>query len=207
MQPDDLTDDILGAFDGICYVVDSEGVIRHIGARRWNAFARENGAPELDAGNTVGRNLFDYIQGETVCRKLTDIMAELSRSSGDIWISPFRCDSPGEQRNMRLAVTGIHEGKEVTGYLFQSVLLEADSRPPMDIYDFKAMSALLKIHRNLPILSMCSYCQRVRDDRYTTGEWASAETYYRRGGGAEVAISHGICDSCNGGAIERLSEL
>lgn len=202
MQPDDLTDEILGAMDGICYVVDTDGVIRHIGSRRWNAFARENGAPEMDAESTVGRNLFDNIQGEAVRRKLLDILTALSHSPDSVWISPFRCDSPGERRNLRLAVTTLRDGDVVTGYLFQSVMLEADSRPPIDIYDFKALSALLKMRRDLPILSMCSFCQRVRDDRYTAGEWVLAETYYRQGGTTEVAISHSICDTCGGGAVE-----
>ena len=68
-------------------------------------------------------------------------------------------------------------------------------------------------HENdLPLLAMCSYCQRVAGSAdQEEREWIAAENYYRRGGSSRggssaVRISHGICPRCMKERVEPLPD-
>ena len=47
----------------------------------------------------------------------------------------FRCDAPGERREMRMAVTRLERCERLEGFLFQSTVLAAEARPPLNVYD------------------------------------------------------------------------
>ncbi|MEX2454933.1 MAG: hypothetical protein WD470_09530 [Rhodospirillaceae bacterium] len=189
-------DAVLGALDGICYVTDCDGRIRQVGQRNWERFARENDAPELLSASVVGRSVFDFMSGNAVQTELRNVFRTLKTRERERWLMPFRCDSPGERRNMRLSITPIDGKGGVAGFLFQSILLSVETRPPIDLFDFKALSGLMAELRDLPLVRMCSYCQRVNDEEHTHGDWQEAERYYALGGTSQVRISHGICGPC-----------
>ena len=110
-------------------------------------------------------------------------------------------------RAVDAGVQVIRSGGKIDGFMFQSCLLNEAPRPSLPIFDFKAME--LRRHQGevLPLISMCSYCQRVRDpgtERADVEDWIVGEEYYRRGGSSEVQISHGICPDCYATQVKRL---
>lgn len=187
---------LLDAMEGIAFVVDRSGLVTAAGSRNWNAFARSNGAPELDASVVVGRDLFDFVSGADVRKQLGKVMTRIAADPNDFTVIPFRCDSPGLRRNLRQSIRPIVHGESCTGFVFQSIELDARERPPIDLFDFKEIAKRREQEASLPVVVMCSWCQRVRFPPITDGDWYEAEAYYSAGGGSEVGLSHSICDRC-----------
>ncbi len=193
-----LNDEVLNAFEGICYTVDREGRILNVGGDNWDRFAEATGKTAPDAAGIKQRNLFDCIAGEAVRAQVREVMDELAAGKADRWIMPLRCDGPETKRTIRLSIRPVGERGSVDGFLYQSVTLDESERPPLDIFDFEAIRKRLEEDRALPLVTLCSYCQRVKDEVHTRGQWISAERYYARGGSSEVRLSHGICPPCYG---------
>jgi hypothetical protein len=185
----------LEAMDGLTFETDRNGFIQCIGTSNWNAFAVQNGAPELDAVAVIGHNLFDFIEGAEVQDQLRRIMDQIAQNPNWSWVLPFRCDAPDRERGICQNLRPIFSGQKCTGFTFQSVEQYSRQRPPIDLYDFKKLRKLAKDGSDLPVIQMCSWCQRV----HSLGDganWVSAEDYYVAGGRSEVRISHAICDDC-----------
>ncbi len=185
----------LDAMDGLTFETDRNGIIQSIGTNNWNAFAMQNGAPELNADAVIGRNLFDFIEGVEVQNELRRIMERIAQDPNWAWVLPFRCDAPDRERNICQSLKPIFSGHVCTGFFFQSVEQHSQLRPPINLYDFKRLRKLAKEDSHLPVVQMCSWCQRVH--AVADGDnWISAEDYYAAGGRSEVRISHAICDEC-----------
>ncbi|HKK22509.1 MAG TPA: hypothetical protein VJ947_02395 [Pseudohaliea sp.] len=191
-----LTDELLDAFDGICYTVEPDGRIAAIGPGNWDRFARTTGLNSPRAHDVRDRNLFEFIGGDEVGGHYRTIMQELRRPEFSEWVMHFRCDGPDRKRGIRLVVRPLREDETVTGYLFQSVVLEETLRPNLGILDFETLRRGLEHHRSRPLVTVCSYCQRVKDDSHTNEEWVTAERYYALGGDSRVRLSHGVCPPC-----------
>jgi hypothetical protein len=196
-EGDSVLEEFLDAVDGIAYAVNAENRIVAVGRRRWDRFAIENGAPELRADRVIGRNLFDFISGPEVTqayRSLTDRVF----STGEPIVVTARCDSPGIARELRLSVAPLQLGDKRPGLLFQAQIVGETARPRLDIFDFKVLLNALLRNADLPIVTMCSFCQQVRRPGSCDEEdWVTAEEYYRLGGTSRVRISHGICADCD----------
>jgi len=189
-------DDVLDGIDGVAYAVDLRYRILAVGRTRWNEFAAGNGALELTAASVLGQNLFDIIQGDDVrevYRRYTD---ETIATSRPIALA-LRCDSPGVRRELRLAITPLRSAGVLRGVHFQSLAVDELVRPPIDLFDFKTLMAVVGGQHHSPIVTLCSFCQRV--NRAASGAepvWIDAEEYYRSGGTSNVRISHGLCSDC-----------
>ena len=205
MNLDQFSSDVLNAFEGICYVTDPDGDIVSIGPDNWTEFAISNDAGSLMPDRLIGRNYLDFVQDDAVKEHFNECLSALAKSDFDEWVQPYRCDAPAVKREMRLSIKSIDEDSVVLGYLFQSIQLSAINRPPLDIFDFPALNILINSERDLSIVKMCSFCQNVSSEEYTSGEWKDAEKYYRAGGHSNVRLSHGICDSCTNMASTKVS--
>ena len=97
---------------------------------------------------------------------------------------------------MRLSVTPIRRGNHCQNLLFQSIVLEEHQRPPIDLFDFKEIEKRHVQDLILPVITMCSYCQKIRRDEVGENNWIEADRYYALGGTSRVRISHGICSAC-----------
>lgn len=182
--------------DGLTFRTDQDGIIQEVGTNNWNAFANENGAPELDADEVIGRNLFEYIQGEQVRDQLRLVLDRVSQDPNWCWVLPHRCDSPGRERAFCQSIRPVFSENDCTGFVFQSVEQHSRQRPPVHLFNFKMLNQLALEDPTLPVVQMCSWCQRVNYDPVSGGDWISAEDYYAKGGRTNVRISHGICDDC-----------
>lgn len=198
--------EVLDGLDGVAYFVDPEGRLTAFGTRQWKDFAECNGAADLaDCRRLIGRPLLDMVRGDTVRRSYKDIFRTLSSGDREAVRFEFRCDAPDVERRMRMSVSTIRHGQQMAGFLFQSLILREDSRPPVDIFDASVLRAEVADGANLPIVRMCSFCQQVStasDEQ--SSEWVEPKVYYQMGGDGKVRISHAICPTCREERIEPL---
>ena len=174
-------DDLFAGLPGICYTVDSAGVILRIAnPMAWHYFALANDASEIANWNRLlGRSLFDFIEGEAkkLYRQLLD---SLVRRPRQVQVG-YRCDSPEERRDHILLLSVLKGGI----VLCQNIALEVSHRPRMGIFDVRAT-------REGPLVAICSYCKAVRSNQ----QWFTPEAYYAQGGPSQVNVTHGVCPPC-----------
>lgn len=197
---------LLDAMEGIAYLVDDKGLIQAVGGRRWKSFACENGAEALaEPPAVVRRPILGFVQGDEVRRSYARFLQTLRDGRREAVRFSYRCDAPETRREMRMCISAVRAGDKLTGFLFQSLVLTEESRPPVDLFDPEVIKAEVAAQARLPIVHMCSYCQRVRSD-CSDGEqeWVTAEAYYGGGGTSRVRISHGICPECINERLEPM---
>lgn len=193
---------LLDGLSGVCYVCDRGAVVRAVGRSNWASMATRNGNSELARVEAiVGRSLFDFIEGHDVRAWYRSRLESLASGDTDQSVFVYRCDAPEMRRDIRMSITrlGAHEG-----FLFQNLTISESVRPPVDLFDFAAVMGLIRHGQELPLVAMCSFCQRVAnsggDDE--TRNWVEAEEYYRLGGQSRVRISHGVCSDCYASSVD-----
>lgn len=113
----------------------------------WLAFAKENGAPQLNVDSVLGHSLWDFVSGDVTRRLYSEIHTRV-RSTGNSVVLPFRCDSPSLKRHMQLTIT------QREGLLrYESILLRAEPHG-----HFAALES--ERPRSECVLTMCSCCKR-----------------------------------------------
>ena len=186
----------LDSLDGLVFETDRNGTILATGGQNWNAFAAENGAPELLSDAVIGQNLFNFIEGKAVRDQIRKILDRISQDPNWAWVLPFRCDAPQCHRNILQSLRPVFSEEGCTGFVFHSFHQSSRQRAPIGLYDFKRHRELAKEHPSLPSVIMCSWCQRVQFPPVAGTNWVTAEVYYARGGQSDVRLSHGICEDC-----------
>ena len=153
---------MIGAY--YSYRVDADDRIREVDAA-WLDFAIENDAPELTAEAVLGRSLWDFVDGDAICKLYGMIFASLRAKPSEVKL-PFRCDSPTRIRQMLMTLRSERGG----GIAMETQLFHSEERAPVLLFDRKAPRS----PEGLPI---CSVCLRVG----LSGEWVdAAEAVVRR---------------------------
>ena len=197
--------DVLDSMDGIAYAIDAQARIIAIGAKRWNEFSARNGDPELTADSALWQNLYDIVQGDDVRGIYRRLIDEALNRSEPIVISS-RCDSPGVKRELRLSIAPLRGGRSPGSALIQSLVMDEAFRPSLDLFDFKRVLARFHEQAGLPLVTLCSFCQRVLLQGSHAGQsWVTAEDYYHSGGSSDVRLSHGLCPECKERLLSELS--
>jgi hypothetical protein len=177
-------DSLFDALDGVAYWTDPEGTIQGGGVRNWTTFATENGASSLKLGDLVGRNLFDQVHGERVqqaYRRLARLV--LDRKRPHVGFS-YRCDGPLVERQMRMTIGAITDGREPVGVLYHSQVMHERQRPwskPFVARDGLKTTA-----------TVCGFCHKVKRGSL----WTRPRLYYAEGGHSDVRLQHDICPTC-----------
>jgi hypothetical protein len=185
--------------DGICgpaYVLDEAARFLLVGRPYWRL--QVDDAPgQIEPGDLIGRNLFDFIQGDDVRDLYLRVLARLrAKASAPVQLI-YRCDSPGMMREFRMTASVVADG-DSRGYLFTSQQIRHGQRPPLPLFDYQALAAFLH-DPTAPILTICSMCHRVKSragDEDDPRSWVEPEQYYREGGSSHVSLSHGLCPAC-----------
>jgi len=199
VPPEITADAFLNAMDGIPYLVDEGGIILAVGESSWREFADQNDTPTLTVESVVGRFLFDMLAGERVREIYRKLHASVWRGAPPQIFFDFRCDAPGVERYMRLALSAIKVDGAIVAVLYQSQLLHEKMRVPMNLFSPERFITNMKTYRDDQIVTMCSYCHDVawpvgaKEDSRT---WISPDTYYQRGVAPDMVVSHGICPDC-----------
>jgi len=192
---------LLDAMDGVALLLDRDLVIRRVGRPNWNRVWMENGGAP-DHPDVTGQRLTDCISADEVKRTWEQVLDDvLQRRRPHVQLD-YRCDAPDWKRYMRLAVTPVLTGGEVSYLLYQSSLLHEEPRAPVG---YLASPAFWR--DGLPLLRICSVCARVawHPEGATGTRWLDAVEYYRAGGDDDVNLSHGFCPPCSKALLEGLS--
>ena len=196
----DIFHPLIDSLSGIAYAVDRAGTLVAVSRRNWDEFARHNKGEDIAATDVIlNKPLLDFVAGENVRDFYAQSLEAVMSGQKNEIVLAANCSSPHIKRETRLSLTPVLKNGEIVGALFQSTVLKENEQPPMNLYDFKANAAHYAQRTNIPLLAMCSTCQRVRHpagSKEETGRWVEPEDFYRLGGKSEVRISHSICSSC-----------
>ncbi len=204
------SDSLLGAIAGIAYLVLPNGRIAACGGTDWAGFAQANGGRDLEPARVIGRDLFAIIQGEPVRQVYRRFHDVLLRGASKRVAFSFRCDCPELRRDLSLSITPVHRDGATTAFLYQSEIRDEQVRPRIPLFDFA--SGRFPADRagdERPIVTLCSYCQRVAWPVGAEGaarSWIEADTYYRQGGPTDIRVSHGMCPDCHRRLMRELNE-
>lgn len=171
--------------DTIEYLVGPDSVVLEIHGN-WDEFATLNAARDLTAQSVLGQRLSDFIAGPET-RMIYEALVARILDTGESVRFTYRCDGPDCRRHMEMRVEPA--APEVVRFL--SRLLREEPREVQHLLDDHA-------RRSDEILTMCSWCKRVRDD--AVDEWLDVEDYVVRTKLLEAAVlpqlSHGLCPHC-----------
>ncbi len=166
------------------YVVDADDTIISV-SDSWPVFARANDASESIASRVVGTSLWQFIEGREV-QHLFRVVLQRVRENDTPVILPFRCDSPGMRRLMRLIISHQIEGR----VQFDALLVREEPRAPIALLGSGP-------REGRAFLAMCSWCKVVR---VAPEVWLEVEDAIVRLGLFRTsllpAITHSICPRC-----------
>lgn len=166
------------------YRIDADDTITHVNDW-WLAFARENGAIDLTEAAVVGRCLWNFIQDPSTKRLYKALHQRLRSVGKEVWI-PFRCDSPGLRRYMRLHIMPAPEG--ALDYVGSVIRVEA--RQPLSILDPNTP-------RSSAVVTLCSCCRKILIEPQGWCELEDAIATARLFEGDQWAkLRNSVCSSC-----------
>lgn len=191
--------DVLSGLEGVVYATDLNGRISLVAQPGWEQFARENGAEGIaDARSIVGVDLLDLIAGPVVQRVYRTIHEDIVEGRRPQVVFTYRCDAPDLERHMRMAISGLSTGGRLVGVLYQSQIVQALARPPIDFL-VSAPGRHRPPSPPIPEVAVCGFCGDVGkslDDG--DAAWTSAAAFYAVNGNAPVRVAHAICPACEG---------
>lgn len=192
-----MLEQLLKAVDGISYAVDADDRIVAVGRREWDRCAVADGVPEPRSDSLVGRHLFEFV-GDPELRKAYRVLADRIISTGEPAVFAARYGSPGIAREVRLSVERLPLSDHEAGLLFHVRVFGGAAAPCLDVLDIEGLLSAIKQGSDLPIVTVCSYCQQIRrPGSRDEDDWIPAEEYCRLGGSLHARISHGVCDECD----------
>jgi hypothetical protein len=193
---DTSADKLLNALSGLIYITSRSGELLAFGRRNWDAFACKNSGQDAVSNNLLGRNLFDFIQGEEVRAVYKSSHATLLEDDQARISFEYRCDAPDRERRMLMSVsTVVCDGGE-TAILYQSQILDERMRVPLPILSAENYKRPYSIENRV---SICSFCAKIAWPLAAGGarqDWISADEYYAEGGSSLVGLNFGICPEC-----------
>jgi hypothetical protein len=174
------------------YAIDARDRICRV-SERWDAVAREAGAPQLEAARVLGTSLWGHVTDPTT-RLLWEALVGAVRTSGRPRSVPLRCDTPEWRRWILMEV--VAGDAEV---VFHTRLERLEGRASVPLLETGALAP--PTYR----IRMCSWCKRVAAP---DGEWLEVEEAIARLGLFEtdlrVEITHGICEPCEARVVALL---
>lgn len=170
--------------DIIEYLVGPDSVVLEIHGD-WDEFATHNAARDLTAQAVLGRRLSDFVAGPET-RMIYEALVQRILETGEPLQFKYRCDSPSCRRHMEMRVD--LAAPDVVR--FRSRLLREEPREIQMLLDQRA-------RRSRDMLTMCSWCKRVRSDG---DDWMDVEDYVEQSGLMEAEtlprLTHGVCPHC-----------
>ncbi len=161
----------------VVYAVDARDRIVKLNDA-WHEFAITNGAPQT-AEHVLGTSLWDHVTGAEVTMLWRDLLARAR--AGHTLAVPFRCDAPGERRELEMVVVPAGDG----GLTFISLSRSTFARRP-----------LIPAADGDVALITCSWCNRF----LAPAGWVEVEEAVAELGlfeGEPPPLTHTLCPSCD----------
>ena len=165
------------------FAIDADDLIRTV-SDSWVAFARQNGECGLETSDVIGRPLWEFVGGAETRQIYHALFAAVRRGRLPRSV-PFRCDGPDCRRFMRLTVSPLADD----ALELVSELLREEPRAPVAMLGSE-------VERSAELLSMCSWCKRVRLPAGWVEVEIAVETLGLFGDAPMPRISHGMCGEC-----------
>ncbi len=167
------------------YRIDADDCIAEVNDA-WVAFAEHNNGP-VEQRTTLGRSIWDSLADRTTVH-LYQAMVERVRADGTAVRFCFRCDALDRKRLLGMEITPALDG--AVDFRISTVAEEA-----------REAVALLTGAQSRDagaLLTMCSWCKRVR---LPNDEWVQVEQAVQAlglfGGAPLPHVTHGICPACS----------
>lgn len=112
----------------------------------WDAFAVENGAPELLSTRITGEDLFGFITGMEMQHLQKMLLGRVRKTLQPSTI-PFRCDAPDRRRFMEMTVTAQADG----AVAFVTWLTHEETRDPVALLQASSRASAT-------YLALCGWC-------------------------------------------------
>jgi hypothetical protein len=149
----------------------------------WDAFARENDAPELTGDRVMDQSIWGFIADEATRHLYVQLLPRVRR--GVTARFSLRCDSPTVRRSLQMVVSPADHGL----VRFEAAVVASEPRPEQRL-----------LRRDQPrgkgLLTVCGWCKRVS----LPDGWAEVEDAVARLAVFEIDrppdITHGICPPC-----------
>jgi hypothetical protein len=171
---------------GCYYTLDAKDCIVDYGGPDWNAFAADNGKPELAAGQFKGQSIYAQVAGHFTQRFLREFFIA-ARTAAAPPSRPYRCDSPRVKRFMEMRAVAQDGGAlRVEHRLIAETAMAVEVAP-----------------RELPGAGRadflrCSICNRLK----TPGgeDWREPDQVGVLG---SLRVVHTVCKDCRSGISAR----
>lgn len=171
--------------DDLLYCVDENDRLERA-SDSWDLFAAANDGQALLWERVEGRSLWDFVSDPTTRGLYSDLLARVR--AGRPVTFPFRCDSPGHRRFLRMDMRPAAGGRV-------EFLVRAEAIEPRPLQPLPAPGGMLRV---------CGWCRRVA----APGGWLELEDAARELGLFERArlprATHGICGPCERRVNEAL---
>jgi hypothetical protein len=167
----------------VSYILDSELHIQHCNPA-WDKFARENGAPHLNARDIVGRALLEFIPD--VLRPAYSAAFSQVLTTGNVWEKCYECSSPDLYRLFRMR---IHLLRPENWYLVTNSLVIEE---PHERAAGAAPHIYLDAHSRVTLCVHCRCSKRLD----TPNVWDFVPEYLGFGFASPVKVSDGLCPVC-----------
>jgi len=194
---------LLDAIDGFAYVADGAGII--CGFSRGKNFAEPDAEPDDDSathwhvGEVTGRNLFALIDGDAVRESYRTLHRAIWSGCRPSVGFEYRCDAPAIERHMRMSLSLVRAGATPAAVLYQSTIITETPRLPLPLFAADMLAHRRPNYSPEQIITLCSYCHSVAwppGQAAAVPEWIEAAEFYRRGGPADIGVSHSVCRPC-----------
>jgi hypothetical protein len=165
----------------------------------WIRFGRENWNPALSNEDFMGRSLWDFTVDPEMQHLWKLILKRVREKQSPVML-PYRCDSPGCRRYMKMGLIPFPDGDVE----MMNRTIREESREPVALLD----SGALRDGRDLTI---CSWCKRVRIFEGEAPQWVEVEEAVARlrllDGESFPRLSHGTCHECHQRIIAELDRF
>ncbi len=172
------------ALRSFVYQLDAQDRILFVN-EHWLSFAKENGSLELTQEAVLHQSVWNFVSNKEV-RQLYEMLFERVRAKGPSITFPYRCDSPGIRRYLKMKISAL-----AGGHLdFTSWILREETRDPVAALDRSRA-------RSQTFLTVCSWCKRAKLAEKRWAEVEEAIGYLKLFDPPEPPqLTHGICPEC-----------
>lgn len=164
------------------YVLDDDYQIVS-GSNTWDDFAAANDGESVFLEKILGHRLWEFVAGD-VTKIWLEALLKFVEVRKEKVERPYRCDSPGVRRYMRMNISVNHRGLLQVEHKLLAV--EKRSTP---VY----MQHKSKVPTAVQINRRCSMCGRI----YRAGKWCEADDSLKTSEPVQLTVIYTICDDCN----------
>lgn len=147
--------------------------------KAWDDFALANNGQSVTRDHVLGRNLRNFLTGDTT-QMFMDLVLQKARSSSETITYPYRCDSPGLKRFMEMNVVPM--GNDLL-MLIHTCLREETMKPQLFIRPSQ---------RNVRV-KRCSICNKINRGSYWEEAW---EGFHRLVERVWLEVLYDVCPTC-----------